>query len=47
MKRFIAALLAEYIDPTSSETTPATEDKKTMLADPEALRRGCESWHKW
>ena len=37
-------LVKPYMDPQSIETTPATEEMKTMLPDPEAFRKGCESW---
>jgi hypothetical protein len=34
------------MDPLDMATTPETDDIKTMLADPDALRRGCASWHR-
>lgn len=43
----IAPLVAPQMDPTLHETTPAAEEMKTMLPDPEDLSRGCASWHKW
>lgn len=39
--------VAAYMDPTLTDTTPQTEDMKIILADPEAFKRGWESWDKW
>ena len=36
-----------YREPTLTATTPATEDIKIILPNPDALRRGCASWLKW
>lgn len=35
------------MDPEPILTTPATEEMKTMLPIPDALRRGCASWQRW
>jgi len=28
-------------------TTPATDEMKIMLPDPDNFKRGCAIWHKW
>ncbi len=39
----IVPLVAAYMDPTFTDTAPATEDTNTMLpAYEEASKRGCE-----
>jgi hypothetical protein len=40
-------LVAAYMDPRFTDTTPQTEDTNTMFPADEAFRRGCESWLKW
>lgn len=40
-------LVAQYIELTPNDTTPATEDMNTILPHPEDLSRGCASWLKW
>ena len=40
-------LVAAYMDPTMLiDTTPQTEDTKTLLPADEAFKRGCASWLK-
>jgi hypothetical protein len=40
-------LVAAYMDPPLLiDTTPQTEDTKTMLPADEAFKRGCASWLK-
>lgn len=43
----IAPLVAPQMDPTLQDTTPATEEMKTMLPVPDDLSKGWASWHKW
>jgi len=46
-KYIIVPLVAAYMDPTFTDTTPQTEDTNTTFPADEAFIRGCESWLKW